>query len=160
MGIALTTIGVKLGFAVETEKGVRPTTGYKRVYGWTETASMDAAPEALETTTMDNEKYKTYTQGLIDLGGALDYTARFTQEFYDDWAKLYKNSEEARAKGLATWMVEDIPSFDKSIFVPVELNPIGIPSLSTNSVIDVTVHLTQSGEIVFAEDLSDDAWVA
>lgn len=152
MAIPLTSIGVKLSLAQESVAGTRPTSGYRHMKGYYETAAINAAPEMLETTTFENLVYKTYTQGLIDLSGALAFTARFTQEFVDTYDEEYEKYETARDSGLATWLCIDFPGLDKSAYVPVELPHIGVPGFSTNEVLDIDINFTMSGEPEFAAD--------
>lgn len=60
MAIYLSTAGIHLKYAVETEKGVRPTTGYTDLVGVKSTPSLNPAPDTLETTTLNETEYKTY----------------------------------------------------------------------------------------------------
>ena len=80
MGIALSTAGVTVGYAVETVKGTRPTSGYTLIPDIKEVPEMNPEPETLETTTLAETEFKTYIEGLKDLGGALAFTANYTTE--------------------------------------------------------------------------------
>ena len=75
MGIALSTAGVTIGYAVEETVGERPTTGYKNIPDVKSIPEMNPEPETLESTTLAETEYKTYIEGLKDLGGALSFTA-------------------------------------------------------------------------------------
>ena len=86
--INLSTAGIQLLYAVETTAGTRPTTGYTRIYGAKTTPSLNPSPETLETTTLDETEYKTYIDGLKDLGGALEFTFNLTQDLIDSWDAL------------------------------------------------------------------------
>ena len=79
MAINLSTAGIKLKYAVETTKGTRPTSGYTALTGAKSTPSLNPSPDTLETTTLDELEYKTYIDGLKDLGGALEFTFNLTQ---------------------------------------------------------------------------------
>ena len=68
MGIALSTAGVTVGYATETTAGTRPTTGFKLIPDIKEVPEMNPEPESLETTTLAATEFKTYTEGLKDLG--------------------------------------------------------------------------------------------
>ena len=78
--INLSTAGIQLLYAVETVAVTRPTTGYTRIYGAKTTPSLNPSPETLETTTLDETEFKTYIDGLKDLGGALEFTFNLTQD--------------------------------------------------------------------------------
>ena len=151
-GIALTSIGAKVSFAQETTKGVRPTSGYTHVQGFSQVPETSGAPEALETTTLDNKKNKSYTQGLNDTSDTLPFTARLSQKFYDDYTAQYEAYVKAKEAELGTWCCVDIPGLNKSVFIPVELQAIGMPGFGTNQVIDVTINMTLAGDIEFAAD--------
>lgn len=160
MAINLTSIGVKIGYAVESTKGTRPTTGYKHIPQITEIPDMDSEPEALETTSLDNEEYRTYTSGLKDLGGALSFTANLTQELLDLWngdgstTGVMGEYETAKAADKGMWLVVIIPGLDKSIFFTFEPSPIGLIGMGVNEVIDCNLYVTPTGEPVW-EDAID-----
>ena len=90
MAINLSTAGIQLLYAVETTAGTRPTTAsaYTRIKGVKSTPSLNPAPDTLETTTLDETEYKTYIDGLKDLGGSLEFTFNLTEELIDDWETL------------------------------------------------------------------------
>ena len=53
--IPLSTIGVKISYAVETTAGVRPTTGYNIIHGLYSTPDFNAAPNTADATSFDNK---------------------------------------------------------------------------------------------------------
>ena len=75
MGIAISTAGVTFGYAVEATAGTRPTTGYILIPDIKEIPEMNPEPETLESTTLAATEFKTYIEGLKDLGGALSFLA-------------------------------------------------------------------------------------
>ena len=93
MSIPITSIGVKVSYAIEITKGVRPTTGFKKIPKITEIPEINPTPDMLDTTSMDNLEYTTGVQGLKTLD-TLTFTARFSQELFDmfenetTWDKL------------------------------------------------------------------------
>ena len=99
MGIAISTAGITLGYAVETTAKTRPTTGYKVIPDLKEIPEMNPEPETLETTTLSETEYKTYIEGLKDLGGALSFLANFTTELETEWAALMTAYETAKTSG-------------------------------------------------------------
>ena len=114
--INLSTAGVYLAYAVETTAGTRPTSGYTRITGAKSTPSLNPAPETLETTTLDETEYKTYIDGLKDLGGALEFTFNLTEELIGQWDDLYDDWEAAKAEGKATWFTIVIPDLEDSFY--------------------------------------------
>mgnify|MGYP001076796608 CR=1 FL=1 len=150
MGIALSTIGVKVSYAVETTKGTRPTTGFKHIPDLKSIPSINPAPNTADATTFDNTEYTSYVQLLKDIGGALEITANFTQELFDTWEELVTAYETAIAEGKETWFCFDIPGFEKSAFITVQPARMGIPEASANALLETTVFITPTGEPVFA----------
>ena len=152
MGIALSTIGVKVSYAVETTKGTRPTTGFKHIPDLKSIPSINPAPNTADATTFDNTEYTSYVQLLKDIGGALEITANFTQELFDTWEELVTAYETAIAEGKETWFCFDIPGFEKSAFITVQPARMGIPEASANALLETTVFITPTGEPVFEAD--------
>ena len=85
MAIELSTAGVSLQYAVEVTAGERPTTGYAPITGIKSIPSLNPAPDTIETTDLSQTEFKTYIDGLKDLGGALEFTANLTQELQTLW---------------------------------------------------------------------------
>lgn len=152
MGIAISTIGVKVSYAVETTKGQRPTTGYKRIPDLKSIPSINPAPNTADATTFDNTEYTSYVQLLKDIGGALEITANFTQELFEVWEELVDAYETAIKEDKETWICFDIPGFDKSAFITIQPARMGIPEASANSLLETTVFITPTGEPIFEAD--------
>lgn len=155
MAIPITSIGVKVSYAIEITKGVRPTTGYKKIPMITEIPEMNPTPDMLDTTSMDNLEYTTGVVGLKSLD-TLAFSARFTQELFD----MYNDTTDgimaqwatAKEAGKAMYLCIDIPNLDKSCYISVEPSSIGMPAASTNAVIDVSLYFTPVGEPVWDTD--------
>lgn len=153
MAINLTSIGVKVGWAVEPEVGSMPAT-YKHIPQITEIPDMDAEPEALETTSLDNEEFRTYTSGLKDIGGSLAFTANLTQELLDGWngkaekdgSSVMESYEKAKAAGKAFYLAVSIPNLDRAVVFTCEPSPIGLMGMGVNEVIDCSLYVTPTGE--------------
>lgn len=149
--IYLSSIGVKMYYAVEETKGTRPTAkaSYIELEGIKTTPSLNPAPDTLDTTTLNETEYKTSIPGLKDLGGALSFTFNMSNELMTKWEALmtaYTAAIEAEKK---TWFYIEIPGLDKGLFFPGTPSPMGLPELSVNSVIEVENSITPTGEPVF-----------
>ena len=142
MAIDLSTAGVQLWYAVETTKGTRPTTGYTRIFGIKSTPSLNAAPDTLETTTLDELEYKTYIDGLKDLGGALEFTFNLTEDLIDAWDTLMSAYEAAKAAEKATWFTIVVPGLSDSFYFTGNPSNMGLPETSVNSVLEITNYIT------------------
>ena len=140
--INLSTAGIQLLYAVETVAVTRPTTGYTRIYGAKTTPSLNPSPETLETTTLDETEFKTYIDGLKDLGGALEFTFNLTQDLIDTWDTLMTAYETAKAAGKATWFTIVIPGLTKSFYFTGNPSNMGLPETSVSSVLEITNYIT------------------
>lgn len=140
--INLSTIGVQLAYAVETEEGVRPTGGYKELKGPKTTPSLNPSPDTLETTTLNETEYKTYIDGLKDLGGALEFTFNLTEELITQWDALMTAYEAAKATGKATWFTIIIPGLKDSFYFTGNPSAMGLPETSVNAVLEITNYIT------------------
>ena len=142
MGIAISTAGVTVGYAVEKTKGTRPTIGFTTIPDIKEVPEMNPEPETLETTTLAETEYKTYTEGLKDLGGALSFLANYTAELETAWSALVEASKTGSDTGLATWFEIKHPKLDKSVFFTGQPSAMGLPAMSVNSVMETNLYIT------------------
>ena len=143
--INLSTLGVQLHYAVETKAGDMPTTGYTRIYGIKSTPSLNPAPDTIETTTLDELEYKTYVDGLKDLGGALEFTFNLTQELTEKWDALMDAYEAGKADGLRTWFAIVIPGLTDAFYFAGNPSAMGLPETSVNAVLEITNYITPVG---------------
>ena len=142
MGVALSTAGVTIGYAVESTAGTRPTTGYITIPDIKEVPEMNPEPETLETTTLAATEYKTYIEGLKDLGGALSFLANFTSELETAWAALITAYNTAKTTKKAVWFEVKHPGLTKSVFFTGQPSAMGLPAMSVNSVLETNLYIT------------------
>ncbi len=140
--INLSTAGIFLAYAVETTAGTRPTSGYTRITGAKSTPSLNPSPETLETTTLDETEYKTYIDGLKDLGGALEFTFNLTEELISQWTALMTAYTPAKADNKATWFTIVIPGLTNSFYFTGNPSDMGLPETSVSSVLEITNYIT------------------
>ena len=147
MAINLSTAGIHLYYAVEETSGTRPTTksAFKDLEGVKSIPSMNPAPETLETTTLNETEYKTYIDGLKDLGGALEFTFNLTQSLVTMWEELMEAYEAAKAAGKATWFFIDIPGLTEGLYFTGNPSSMGIPEASVSAVLEITNYITPTG---------------
>lgn len=142
MGIAISTAGVTFGYAVEETKGTRPTTGYTIIPDVKEIPEMNPEPETLETTTLAETEFKTYIEGLKDLGGALSFLANYTSELEEVWAELVEAYKAAIDAGKATWFEVKHPKLEKSVFFTGQPSAMGLPGMGVNAVLETNLYIT------------------
>lgn len=142
MGIAISTAGVTVGYAVETSKGTRPTTGFTVIPDIKEVPEMNPEPETLETTTLAETEYKTYIEGLKDLGGALSFLANYTTELETVWGELVAAYKSANEEGKSVWFEVKHPKLDKSVFFTGQPSAMGLPAMSVGAVLETSLFIT------------------
>lgn len=153
MAINLSTAGIHLYYAVEQTAGTRPTTksDYTDLVGVKSIPSLNPAPETLETTDLNQTEYKTYIDGLKDLGGALEFTFNLTQDLVTMWDTLMEAYEAAKATNKATWFLIDIPGLTEGLYFPGSPSSMGIPEAAVSSVLEITNYITPTGAPEMAE---------
>ena len=142
MAINLSTAGVQLLYAVETTAGTRPTSCYTRIRGIKSTPSLNPAPDTLETTTLDETEYKTYIDGLKDIGGALEFTFNLTEELITLWDGLMDAYQTGKLTGKATWFAIVVPGLTKAFFFTGNPSDMGLPETEVNTVLEITNYIT------------------
>ena len=152
MAINLSTAGIHLYYAVEATAGTRPTSKsvYTDLVGVKSIPSMNPAPETLETTDLNQTEYKTYIDGLKDLGGSLEFTFNLTQDLVTMWGELMEAFEAAKATNKATWFLIDIPGLEKGLYFTGNPSSMGIPEASVSSVLEITNYITPTGAPITA----------
>ena len=152
MAINLSTAGIHLYYAVEATGGTRPTakSDYTDLIGVKSIPSMNPAPETLETTDLNQTEYKTYIDGLKDLGGALEFTFNLTQDLVTMWDELMEAFESAKATNKATWFLIDIPGLEEGLYFPGNPSSMGIPEAAVSSVLEITNYITPTGAPITA----------
>lgn len=140
--INLSTAGVKIAYAVEETAGQRPTGDYTHIHGIKSTPSLNPAPETLESTTLDETEYKTYVEGLKDLGGALEFTANLTQNLMKEWDTLMTAYEAAVVAQKQVWFSIVIPGLEKAVFFVGKPSDLGAPETAVSSILETTLYIT------------------
>lgn len=149
-GIPLSTAGTELAWAVETTKGVMPTSA-RFIPDVLSMPDMNAEPEKIDVTDLSCKKYKKFINGLIDLSGASSYGANLTMLLYEEWKKLMSAYETAKAAGKQTWFFIATPGLPTVAF-PGEPGVLGVPGKEVNQQNKVNLSITVSGEPKWVED--------
>ena len=142
MGIAISTAGVTFGYAVEATKGTRPVSGYNVIPDIKEIPEMNPEPETLETTTLAATEFKTYIEGLKDLGGALSFLANYTTELETAWGELVDEYKTAAEAGKAVWFEVKHPKLSKSVFFTGQPSAMGLPAMAVGNVLETNLYIT------------------
>ena len=139
MALEFNTIGVKLGYAVESTAGSRPTTGYANIPDIKGIPSIDLTPSKLEVTNLV-DKYRRYITGVLDAGDDINVTANLTASLKSVWSALVTSAKSAWASGKSTWFEISIHNFDSFFFagIPTEM---GISELGVDAVAEASLHI-------------------
>lgn len=150
MAIRLSTAGVKVQYVVEATAGVKPTTGYIIIPEIKEVPEMNPEPSTIETTTLAETEYKTYVDGLKDLGGALAFTINLTDAFKTIWDTLVASYVTAKAAGKSVWFNVEIPGITQSVFFTGNPSALGVPSMGVGNAIESKIYITPTSAPAWA----------
>lgn len=142
MSERISSAGMTLQYAVETVKGTRPTSGYKKIPEVKSMPSFNPAPNTIDSTTLEETEFMTYVQGLKDLGGALEYGANLTEDLLTFWDELLDAYEAAAAEGKAVWFAVVHPKLTKATYYVGTPAPIGLNEVSVGSMAETTLYIT------------------
>ena len=149
MSNRFTTAGMFLCYAVEQTKGVRPTTGYTLIPEIKTVPAFNAAPEQIESTTLLEEEWKTYEEGLKDLGGAREFTANITNDLIDIWAACNEAHDAAAAADKATWFAVVHPKLAQAVFFKGDPSPLGLNEAGVSTMYETTLYITPNSAPAF-----------
>ena len=165
MSIALSSLGVRVAYAKAKETNAPSAetfsqATFKLIPEVKSIPSLSPSPDTLETTPLENTEYKTYINGLKDLGGALEFTANLTQELLDVWngkssgdteSLMYTYEHLDAEQKEALWILIYHPKLDKSVAFMFEPARLGMPEIAVNSVLEATLSITPVGEVEWIE---------
>lgn len=142
MSERLSTAGMLLLYAAESEKGNRPTEGYTEVPEVKTMPSFNPSPNTIQSTTLKETEYHTYVKGLKDLGGALEYGANLTEDLITAWEKLLQAYDTAVEAGNAMWFCVYHPKLKKAIYFQGEPSPISFNEADVDAMLETTLYIT------------------
>jgi hypothetical protein len=87
-------------------------------------------------------EFKTYIEGLKDLGGTLSFTANYTTELETAWRALVEEYKTAKGTGKAIWFEVKHPQLSKSVFFAGQPSAMGLPAMSVNSILETNLYIT------------------
>ena len=152
---ALTSIGLKVGIAIESTAGTMPTTNYYVVPQVTDLPDMDFEPDTIDITSYDDLEYKSYLSGLKDTGGIVQLPANFTEYGVEMWDDIVADIK-ASTTGIKAWLMVAIQGTTKKWFIPIEPVKTGLPSAPVNDKVSINYNFTILGDIV-DQTIADDS---
>lgn len=142
MAIELSSAGVTVQWAAETEVGVMPTSGYTKINGIKSTPDLNPETDSLEVTDLSDTEWKRYIGGLKDVGGDLAFGANNSEQFQEDWSNLYDTYKTNAANGLGMWFAIVIPGLTKSFYVSGVPQPLGLSAIEVSSVLEIDAYVS------------------
>lgn len=142
---AISTLGITVGWAVETTAGTRPTSGYSLITEVRDIPEIGNIPDALDATPLEETFMRRYINGLSDTGGVVTLTANMSDALMTAWESCVTAAETAWATGKACWFEIKSPKLAKSFFfsgMPVEL---GYAGSGVNAVQDASLNIMPNG---------------
>lgn len=150
MSARVSTAGMYLCYCVEATAGTMPTTGYTKIPEIKSMPSFNPAPEVIESTTLEETEYKTYVEGLKDLGGALEFGANLTDDLVEFWEDLLDAYDTAEAAGKAVWFAVVHPKLAKATFFQGDPAPIGLNEAAVSAMAETTLYITPNSAPIMA----------
>lgn len=136
----LTTIGVKLGYAVETEKGKKPT-AFKWLKRCRNIGGIELSTEKIDVSALE-DAIKQYAQGVADTGGDWALTFGLNDDVVAALTSLREESVTAKEAGKATWFDVWFPGLSKSFYIIAEPGMIPMPEVGQNSAAEIAINCT------------------
>lgn len=141
MAQRFSTAGMRLYYAVEAKAGERPTSGLVKIPEVKSVPSFNPSPETIDSTTLEETEYRTYVEGLKDLGGALEFGANITAELITAWETCVAAYDELdTTKAMWFYIVHD--KLDKAIAFQGEPSPLGLNESTVGSMLETTLYIT------------------
>lgn len=147
MAIPLSSIGIKVSYGFESvAKEGYGSLSFTKLPQVKSIPEMNPSPDTIETSSFDNLEYKTFINGLKDLGGVLGLTANYTEELRSLWAGIMTTWNTAKTQDKAMYLCFDIPGISTAVYLQVEPSPLGLPPAETNALLEITLNVTPVGE--------------
>lgn len=136
----LSTIGVKIGYGVETAKGQQPT-AFKQLKRCRGVGGIDLKQESIDVTALE-DYIKQYAAGVADPGGDWELTFGLNNDVVDELTGLREESLEAKKTGLGTWFVVWFPDLEDSFYVIAEPGMIPMPETGVGAAAEIKLSCT------------------
>lgn len=141
MSQRFSTAGMRLYYVVEETAGTRPTTGLTKIPEIKSVPSFNPAPETIDSTTLEETEYRTYVEGLKDLGGALEFGANLTADLITAW-ETCNTAHDALTGGKAMWFYIIHDGLDKAVAFEGDPSPLGLNESTVGSMLETTLYIT------------------
>ena len=142
--MVLTSLGVEIGIGSATNASDRPSS-FTRIPQVIEMSEIDLDPDTIDTTSFDNQKYKSSVPGLIDTSGIQSLTVNATdnEEAESVWDDM------AAATNAYVWLCIKIKNKTDATFIPITPIATGAYNVAVNDRITIRLKFTIRGDMEF-----------
>ena len=141
MANELSTLGIKLYYAPESEAGTKPTTGFVNIPGNISMPELGAEPELIDVTPLEETEYTRNVPGLKTAGN-FSMTANINDDFLTTWDTLMGAYQTARTSGKSLWFVIVHPKLAKAFWFTGEPVSLPLAEMAVNSAFQTTANVT------------------
>lgn len=141
MANELSTLGIKLYYAPESEAGTKPTTGFVNIPGIISMPELGAEPELIDVTPLEETEYTRNVPGLKTAGN-FSMTANINDDFLTTWDTLMGAYQTARTSGKSLWFVIVHPKLAKAFWFTGEPVSLPLAEMAVNSAFQTTANVT------------------
>lgn len=149
----LSTIGVQLGYAVETTAGTRPTTGYKELTRINSIGGVTVDLEQIDASALIDKT----TKNIAGRGSVGDWsvTVNVTNDTIAEWQGVKDAADEGKTADKGLWFEIIHPQITDGYFVKAEL-PDVLPwsDTSQNELLTMEISLTVAEVLGYATKVS------
>lgn len=143
MSIPVTSIGAKIKIGASSEIGGAKPSEFKTlpmVYSFPE---LNFTPAVIDTTSYDNEKFKSSVTGLIETSGVQTIEAFYSDELVQCWTESCKAYED----GKNVWLCVEIPKIRQAYYIPITPVELSVPTIPLNDAVKQKLMFTINGDI-------------
>ena len=138
--ISISTLKMKVGYAVETMAGQQPT-----AYNWLPRANsiggIDLSTETIDASAIEDEITRSIA-GRQDTGGEWSLTFNLTNETEQIYSKMLKDAAEGLPDNLRTWFEVWSPNLKKAFFIVAQPGGnIPMPEIGQNELLTCELSL-------------------
>lgn len=137
----ISTLGVTLGFGVETEAGKTPAV-FNRLTRINSIGGINIEPEKIDASALEDAVTRSVA-GRADNGGTWSVTVNYTDDTYKEWKKVIDAYNEGAKSGLRTWFEVVVPNVTGGFFVVAQPpQQLPMPEVSQNELMTMEISLT------------------
>lgn len=137
----ISTLGALTGYAIEESPGTKPSK-YTLLHRVSSSDEIAIETETIDASALEDKIERTIA-GRGSTGGTFGVVVNVTDETIEEWEKLIKDYETAKAAGKAMWYEEYYPALKKAFFTKVEPPTIiPKPAREQNGLLTVTMTMT------------------